>query len=262
MFDVTVFAKPEAWLSLATLTLLEVVLGVDNVIFISIVASKLPAAQQPRARKLGLMAALVTRVGLLFALSWVLGLEAELFRVLGQSISGRDLILFAGGLFLVGKSAHEIFDKLEVEHPEEERKEVRGSGLALVLVQIMILDLVFSLDSVITAVGMARDLPVMIAAMLIATAVMVIFAGRISRFIERHPSMKVLALSFLLLIGVMLVADAFGQHISKGYIYFAICFALLVEVINIRMRKAQQKPVHLHHKHEGVLPPAPVQPQS
>jgi predicted tellurium resistance membrane protein TerC len=241
--------SPEAWISLATLALMEIVLGVDNIVFLSILSGRLPKEQQPSARKLGLVVALVTRLGLLFAITWVMGLTRELFSILGHGVSGRDLILLSGGLFLVGKATVEIHDKLEVQHAAE-AKPVSASAFWSVVVQIGLLDIVFSLDSVITAVGMSKDLPVMVTAMIVAMGVMMVFAGSIGDFIERHPTMKVLALSFLILIGVMLVAESFGRHVEKGYIYFAMAFALGVELLNMRLRKAQAAPVTLHHRFE------------
>ena len=249
------FTRPEIYLSLLTLTAMEIVLGIDNVVFISILTAKLPAAEQPLARQLGLGLALVLRLALLFAISWVMGLTEPLFQ-LGQSFSGRDLILLAGGLFLVAKATHEIYDKLEVTHGEEtERAAGRAASFAAILIQILALDVVFSLDSVITAVGMARDIWVMVVAMVIAVGVMLAFARAISAFVERHPSMKILALAFLLLIGVMLIADGMGQHIGKGYIYFAMAFSLGVELINMRMRR-NLAPVVLHRRFEQE-PPTP-----
>jgi len=246
MFDFSVFSTAEGWVSLLSLAAMEIVLGIDNIVFISILTSKLPASQQPKARTIGLSLALVMRLGLLFAISWMMRLTEPLFAVLGKSISGRDLILLIGGLFLVGKATYEIHDKLEVHHENE--KAVRGASFGVILAQILMLDIVFSLDSVITAVGMAPALIIMVIAMIAAVIVMLIFAGPVSNFVERHPTMKILALSFLLLIGVMLVAEGFGQHISKGYIYFAMAFALLVEIINLRVRKAQAAPVTLHNR--------------
>jgi predicted tellurium resistance membrane protein TerC len=243
------FASAETWISLATLAAMEIVLGLDNVVFLTILAGKLPEAERPKARKLGLALALGTRLGLLFAITWVMGLTRELFSVLGHGFSGRDLILLAGGLFLVGKATVEIHDKLEVEHPSEVKVGVSAAFWSTV-VQIGVLDIVFSLDSVITAVGMAKHLPIMIAAMVVAMAVMMFAAGSIGTFIERHPTMKVLALSFLILIGVMLTAESFGKHIEKGYIYFAMAFSLGVELLNMRLRKAQSAPVALHHRFE------------
>jgi predicted tellurium resistance membrane protein TerC len=228
-------AQPETWISLATLSAMEVVLGLDNVVFLTILTGRLPAARQPSAQRLGLALALVTRLGLLFAISWVMGLTAPFLTVLGRSISGRDLILFGGGLFLIGKATFEIHDKLETSG-HAPASGGRGTYW-VVIAQVAVLDVVFSLDSVITAVGMARHLPVMVAAMLVAVGVMLVFAGAVGRFVERHPTMKMLALSFLILIGVMLVAEGLGQHIDKGYIYFAMAFSLLVELLNLRLRR-------------------------
>jgi predicted tellurium resistance membrane protein TerC len=250
MFDFSVFSTAEGWVSLLSLSLMEIVLGIDNIIFISILASKLPKEQQAQARSLGLVLALGMRLGLLLAISWIMRLTEPLFEILGRGFSGRDLILLLGGLFLLGKSVYEIHDKLEVAHEREHQTRV-SSSFALILVQILVLDVVFSLDSVITAVGMAPAISIMMLAMVIAVVVMLIFAGPISRFVDRHPTMKILALSFLLLIGVMLVAEAFGQHVSKGYIYFAMAFALLVELINMRMRRANSAPLELHNRFEG-----------
>jgi predicted tellurium resistance membrane protein TerC len=247
---VELFSLPSTWASLATLTLMEVVLGLDNIVFISILTAKLPPAQQPFARRLGLGVALGSRLALLFAISWVMGLTEPFMTVLGKDISGRALILLFGGLFLIAKATHEIYDKLEVAHREE--KTPKGArALGLILVQIVFLDLVFSLDSVITAVGMAQHVSIMVVAMVIAVAVMVIFAQSVGDFVNRHPSMKILALSFLLLIGVMLVAEGMGQHVGKGYIYFAMAFSLGVELLNMRLRK-KPAPVALHHRFEGV----------
>ncbi|ABS24272.1 TerC family protein [Anaeromyxobacter sp. Fw109-5] len=241
--------QPDVWISLATLAAMEIVLGIDNVVFLTILAGRLPQEQQPKARRLGLGFALATRLGLLFAISWVMGLTRELFSVAGQGFSGRDLILLAGGLFLIGKATFEIHDKLEVEHGPEEAKK-GGASFWGVIVQIGILDIVFSLDSVITAVGMARHLSVMVTAMVLAVGVMLVFAGPIGGFVERHPTMKMLALSFLILIGVMLVAEGFGRHVEKGYIYFAMAFSLAVELLNMRIRRAKEAPVKLHGRFE------------
>jgi predicted tellurium resistance membrane protein TerC len=233
---------------LLTLTLMEIVLGIDNIVFISILTGKLPPEQQPKARSIGLSLALVFRLGLLFAISWVMGLTAPLFSVLGKGFSGRDLILLGGGLFLVAKATHEIYEKLEVAH---DPKGVGGkAAFGWVIAQILALDVVFSLDSVITAVGMAQHLIVMVIAMVVAVGVMLAFAGAIGEFVNRHPSMKILALSFLLLIGVMLVAEGMGQHIGKGYIYFAMAFSLGVELLNMRLRK-RREPVTLHTRFES-----------
>ncbi len=237
---------PGTWvIALLTLTALEIVLGIDNIIFISILAGKLPAEQQNRARMVGLAAAMLMRIALLFTISWVIGLTAPLFEVVGQEISGRDIILIVGGLFLLGKSTLEIHGKLEGE------EHARGAGanvtsFASVIAQIMLLDIVFSLDSVITAVGMADDLWVMITAVVISVGVMMFSAGSISDFVNRHPTVKILALSFLLLIGTSLVAEGLDFHIPKGYIYFAMAFSVFVELINLRVRgKSDEEPVHL-----------------
>jgi predicted tellurium resistance membrane protein TerC len=236
-------SNPEAWVALLTLTLLEVVLGIDNVIFISILAGKLRAAEQKKARMLGLAGAMVMRVLLLLSLAWIVRLTAPLFTVFGAEISGRDLILLAGGLFLMGKATHEIHDKLEGAEGETVKKIT--PSLTSVIVQIMLLDIVFSLDSVITAVGMAKDLGVMITAVVVAVVIMLFAAGPISTFVDRHPTVKMLALSFLLLIGMALMAEGLEFHIPKGYIYFAMGFSIFVEMLNIRFRKAY-KPVDLH----------------
>ena len=241
-------ADPQAWIALATLTMLEIVLGIDNVVFISILAGKLPESQRAKARKLGLALALITRILLLLSLAWLIRLTAPLFEVFNYEISGRDLILIAGGLFLIGKSTHEIHDKLEGED-EHGRPRIAPSFMS-VLVQIMLLDVVFSLDSVITAVGMAEHIPVMVIAIIIAVGVMILAAGAISAFVDRHPTVKILALSFLLLIGVALIGEGFEMHIPKGYIYFAMGFSLLVEMLNLRMKKVSN-PVKLHTPYEA-----------
>ena len=240
--------SPEAWIALVTLTFLEIVLGVDNVIFISILAGKLPQNQQAKARQWGLGLAMFMRIALLASLAWIARLTAPLFSVLGNELSGRDLILLLGGLFLLGKATYEIHDKLEGEEGHASAKVMPSfSG---VIVQILLLDIVFSLDSVITAIGMANDLGVMVAAVVIAVGVMFVAAGVISEFVERHPTVKMLALSFLLLIGVSLVADGFGQHISKGYIYFAMGFSVFVEMINLKIRgRKEPEPVELRHRY-------------
>ena len=236
-------ANPDVWISLLTLTALEIVLGIDNVIFISILAGKLPAHQQDRARKLGLSLALITRIALLCSLAWMMRLTAPLFTFFEHGISGRDLILLLGGLFLIGKSTHEIHGKLEGQDGAATAR--LAPSFTSVIIQILILDIVFSLDSVITAVGMANMLGVMIAAVIIAIIVMLIFAAPISTFVDRHPTVKMLALSFLLLIGVTLVADGLGHHIPKGYIYFSMAFSLGVEMLNLRLRSKRQ-PVEFH----------------
>jgi predicted tellurium resistance membrane protein TerC len=237
---------PAAWLSLVTLTAMEIVLGIDNVIFISILVDKLPHGQQTSARRLGLSLALILRLGLLFAITWIMGLTAPMFTVIGNEISGRDLILLGGGLFLIAKATREIHENLEVKHAEHHAPSGR-SAFGIILVQILALDIVFSLDSVITAVGMAQEIAVMVAAMVIAVGVMLAFAGSVATFVNKHPSIKVLALSFLLLIGVVLVADGLGQHVGKGYIYFAMAFSLGVELLNMKIR-GKAAPVSLHNR--------------
>ena len=236
--------NPEIWIALVTLTFLEIVLGVDNVIFISILAGKLPRDQQASARRLGLGLAMLMRIGLLFSIAWVIRLTEPLFEVFNQEISGRDLILILGGLFLIAKSTHEIHDKLEGE--EGHASAAVGRSFRGVIIQILLLDIVFSLDSVITAVGMVDNIWVMVTAVVLAVAVMMFSAGFISNFVDRHPTVKILALSFLLLIGLALLADGFGQHIPKGYIYFAMGFSVFVEMINLKMRSRQAQPLHLH----------------
>jgi len=227
---------------------MEIVLGIDNLVFISILTDKLATHQKSRVRRIGLSLALILRIALLFAISWLMRLTQPWFSVGERSMSGRDLILLLGGLFLIGKATLEVYEKLEVEH-ETHGRPGKPASASSVLVQILVLDVVFSLDSVITAVGMAQKLWVMVVAMLVAVGVMLIFANAVSDFVLRHPSMKILALSFLLLIGVMLVAEGMGQHISKGYIYFAMAFSLLVELFNMRFRK-KQVPVVLHERYE------------
>jgi predicted tellurium resistance membrane protein TerC len=254
---------PHVWLAFLTLTVLEIVLGVDNVIFIAILVDKLPPPQQGKARTIGLALAMLTRIALLFSLTWIMRLTAPLFVVLHNEISGRDLILLLGGLFLLGKSTHEIHQKLE--GPEGQAVARIKASFASVLVQIMLLDIVFSLDSVITAIGMANHLGVMISAVIVAVAFMMVFAGTISAFVNRHPTVKMLALSFLLLIGVTLIAESFDQHISKGYIYFAMAFSVFVEMLNIRLRRLHAAPVHLHEPYTaatsgGTTSPADGQP--
>src|SRR6476469_7000431 len=236
---------PQAWIALATLLALEIVLGVDNVVFISILAGKLPVSEQRRARTVGLALALVTRILLLLSLSWIIKLTAPLFAILGHEISGRDLILIVGGLFLLGKSTHEMHQRLEGTEGAASARV--GPSFAAVIVQILLLDIVFSLDSVISAVGMVDELAIMIVAVILALVVMLAFAGRISAFVENHPTVKMLALAFLLLIGTTLIAEGFDQHISKGYIYFAMAFSLFVEVLNLRARARAADRVTLHH---------------
>jgi predicted tellurium resistance membrane protein TerC len=247
----------DALIALVTLTAMEIVLGIDNVVFIAILTGRLPAGQQAGARRLGLSLALLIRIGLLFTISWMMGLTRPILTVLGQGFSGRDFILLGGGLFLIFKATWEIYDKLEADHPTHQSGGGRA-GFAAVLIQILLLDIVFSLDSVITAVGMATQVPIMVMAMVIAMIVMLVSAGPIAGFVERHPSVKILALSFLLLIGVMLVAEGMGTHVQKGYIYFAMAFSLLVELLNMRYRKTR-RPVGLRGRFEGQTmagPPA------
>ena len=238
--------EPAAWLSLITLTAMEIVLGIDNVIFISILTDKLPPGQQPLARRLGLSLALILRLALLFAITWVMGLTDPLITIVGREFSGRDLILLGGGLFLIVKATREIHENLEVVHKQQEAPSGR-SAFTIILVQILALDIVFSLDSVITAVGMAQHIAVMVIAMVVAVGVMLAFSASIAAFVNRHPSMKMLALSFLLLIGVVLVADGMGQHVGKGYIYFAMAFSFGVELLNMRVR-GKPAPVSLHNR--------------
>jgi len=240
-------ADPQIWIGFLTLVALEIVLGIDNIIFISILAGKLPPEQRDRARVLGLGAALVSRLLLLFGLSWVVRLTDPLFAVFGHEISGRDLILLLGGLFLLGKSVTEIHHNMEGPHEDEGGKKAAATSFTSVILQIMVLDIVFSLDSVITAVGMVDELGVMIAAVVVAVAVMLFASGPISRFVDSHPTIKMLALAFLVLIGVMLVAEGLDQHIPKGYIYFAMAFSVVVELLNIRVRSK-------HAKKEQVTP--------
>ena len=244
---------PQIWIALATLTFLEIVLGVDNIIFISILSGKLPPAQQPRARRVGLLGAMLTRVLLLFSLAWIIRLTAPWFTVLGQEISGRDLILILGGLFLMGKSTHEIHDKLEGEEGHASNRV--ASSFTSVIIQIMLLDIVFSLDSVITAVGMVDELWVMVTAVIVAVGIMMWSAEPISAFVHRHPTVKMLALSFLLLIGLSLLAEGFDHHIPKGYIYFAMGFSVFVESINLRLRR-KSNPVQLHEPYVQAVEPA------
>jgi len=242
------FLTADGLVALATLSALEIVLGVDNVVFIAILTARLPSRQQVLARRVGLTLALGIRIGLLFTISWLMSLTRPFFSVFGHDFTRRDLILIGGGLFLVGKATWEIYDKLEVEHVERERDGGRGR-FAAVLAQILLLDIVFSLDSVITAVGMANEVSIMVAAMVIAMLVMLVSMGAVAGFVERHPSVKILALAFLLLIGVVLVADGMGQHVSKAYIYVAMAFSLFVELLNLRYRKRRQ-PVRLQSRYQ------------
>ncbi|GAB6390052.1 TerC family protein [Stutzerimonas marianensis] len=235
-------SSPEIWVAFLTLTALEIVLGIDNIIFISILVGRLPKEQQPRARFFGLALAMGTRILLLLSIAWVMRLTDELFRVFDHGVSGRDLILFFGGLFLLFKSTMEIWHSVEGE--EEQESGAGGAakaGFIGIILQIAVIDIVFSLDSVITAVGLVDNVQVMIAAIVIAVGVMMLAAGTISEFIERHPTLKILALSFLIVVGTLLVAEAFGAHVPKGYVYFAMAFSLGVEALNIRMRKAMNR---------------------
>jgi predicted tellurium resistance membrane protein TerC len=249
----SVIFRPEGLASLVSLTVMEIVLGIDNIIFIAILSEKVAHGQGPRVRRLGLALALILRIGLLLGLSWLMGLTAPLFNLLGQAFSGRDLVLLAGGLFLMAKATHELYGKVEGGEGDGDGPEGgeaaagggggarRTAGFGATLAQILALDIVFSLDSVITAVGMVPHIPIMITAMVLAVIVMLVFADAVSGFINRHPSMKVLALSFLLLIGVLLVADSFDRHINKGYVYFAMAFSFVVEMINLRVRKMTRR---------------------
>jgi predicted tellurium resistance membrane protein TerC len=235
---------PQAWIAFGTLTALELVLGIDNIVFISILVDKLPKEQQALARRIGLFMAMFMRIGLLLVLSWIIGLVAPLFTVLNQEISGRDLILIAGGLFLIWKSTGEIHQSLEGEEGHASTA-VKATFTAVIL-QIMVVDMVFSLDSIITAVGMVDELAVMVAAVVASVAMMMLFAGAIGRFVSAHPTVKMLALSFLVVVGVVLIAEGFDHHVPKGYVYFAMAFSIGVEMLNIRVRRRSAKPVHLH----------------
>jgi len=241
-------ADPQAWIAFATLTALELVLGIDNIIFISILVDRLPPERRDTARRIGLAGAMVMRVGLLLVLAWVIGLTAPLFAVLGEAISGRDLILIGGGLFLLWKSVGEIHQLLEGE--EGGRAAAVGASFGAVIAQIMVIDLIFSLDSIITAVGMVKELEVMIAAVIASVALMMVFAGAIGRFVSAHPTIKMLALAFLVVVGVVLIAAGFDHEVPKGYVYFAMAFAVAVELLNIRMRKRAARPVELHSPYQ------------
>lgn len=253
--DMQTLANPEIWIALATLTALELVLGIDNIIFISILAGKLPPEQRNKARKTGIALAAITRIGLLFSVAWIIGLTAPLFTLFGNEFSWRDLILIGGGLFLIGKATHEIHHKLEgAAQPQDPALAAAGATFSGIIVQIMLLDIVFSLDSIITAVGMVDEIWVMVAAVLISIAFMIAFAKAIGDFVDRHPTVKVLALSFLIMIGLVLIADGFGQHIPKGYVYSAMAFSVFVEMINLWIRKrsnaaAKQPPVKLYERY-------------
>ena len=235
---------PQAWIAFTTLTALELVLGIDNIIFISILVDKLPLEKREFARRIGLFMAMFMRIGLLLVLAWIVGLVTPLFSIGGHDISGRDLILILGGLFLIWKSTGEIHQSLEGE--EAHGSSAVKATFAAVIMQIMVIDLVFSLDSIITAVGMVDDVRVMIAAVIVSVALMMLFAGPIGRFVSDHPTIKMLALSFLVVVGTVLVAEGFGHHVPKGYVYFAMAFSLGVEMLNIRMRKRAARPVQLH----------------
>jgi predicted tellurium resistance membrane protein TerC len=238
---IELFSQPESWIALLTLAALEIVLGIDNIVFITILAGKLPKERQLTARRLGLGVALISRLALLAALSWVAKLTTPLFTLFEHGVSGRDLILLVGGLFLIGKATLEIYDKVEAEHEEEGGIKAKVVSMGMVLAQIMVLDLVFSLDSVITAVGMVDHLTIMVIAVILAVGVMLIFAGPVGDFVERHPSIKILALSFLVLIGVLLVAEGTGRHLPKAYVYFAMGFSLAIEMLNMRYRKRRRE---------------------
>ena len=240
-------SSPQAWIAFATLTALELVLGIDNIIFISILVDKLPEARRETARRLGLFMAMFMRIGLLLVLAWIIGLVTPLFSAFGKDISGRDLILILGGLFLVWKSTTEIHHS--IEGVEEQHASASRASFSAVILQIMLVDLVFSLDSIITAVGMVDDVRVMIAAVIASVGMMMVFAGPIGRFVSAHPTIKMLALSFLVVVGVVLVSEGFGTHVPKGYVYFAMAFSLCVEMLNIRMRKRSARPVRLRSPH-------------
>jgi predicted tellurium resistance membrane protein TerC len=237
-------SDPQIWMAFATLTALELVLGIDNIIFISILVDKLPPERREFARKIGLFLAMFMRIGLLLILSWIVGMTAPLFSILGQDISGRDLVLIAGGLFLLWKSVGEIHESFEGSEGEAS-KSVKATFTSVIL-QIMVIDLVFSLDSIITAVGMVDQVQVMIAAVIASVGLMMFFAGPIGRFVSAHPTIKMLALSFLVVVAVVLIAEGLDHHVPKGYIYFAMAFSVMVEMLNIKMRKRSENPVHLH----------------
>ena len=245
---IELISNPQAWIAFATLTALELVLGIDNIIFISILVDKLPKERREFARRIGLFMAMFMRIGLLLVLAWIVGLVEPLFSVFGQPISGRDVILILGGLFLIWKSTGEIHQSLEGEEESHGSKAVKATFAAIIL-QIMIIDLVFSLDSIITAVGMVDDVRIMIAAVIGSVALMMLFAGPIGRFVSDHPTIKMLALAFLVVVGVVLVAEGFGHHVPKGYVYFGMAFSLGVEMLNIYMRKKTAKKVQLNAPH-------------
>ncbi|CAN5154288.1 TerC family protein [soil metagenome] len=248
MFDFSVFATGEAWVALATLTLLEIVLGVDNIIFISILSNKLPDSQGEKARKIGLSLALLFRIALLLGITWIIKFDHPLFTILDNDISGRDLILMAGGLFLLAKSTTEIHHKMEGPGEENDKKK-KTLSITSVILQVIAMDIIFSFDSILTAVGLAESVLIMIIAVIISLGVMIGFAGHIAGFIKKHPTLEILALSFLILIGFMLVLDGLDVHVPKGYIYFALFFSLLIEILNMRMRKKTiKKTVKLHDR--------------
>lgn len=250
--DLSIFLTADAWIALLTLTLLEIVLGIDNIIFISILSGKLPEHQQKKARRLGLSLALFTRVLLLMSLSWIVSMQSELFSVWDKGFSGRDLVLLTGGLFLIYKATVEIHEKLEGDE-QEQSSTVKASSFASVILQILVLDVVFSLDSVITAVGMANELLVMILAVIIAIVIMLFSAESVSGFVNKHPTVKMLALSFLVMIGVSLLVEGWGGHIEKGYIYFAMGFSVMVEMLNLRMASIRHR-MHLNKKNTNPHP--------
>ncbi len=238
--DFSIFLTSEAWIAFLTLSLLEIVLGIDNIIFISILTNKLPEVIRGRARFAGIALALIFRVIMLLGITWIIGLTEPLFTLFEMAFTGRDLVLLAGGLFLIGKSTSEIHHKTEVQDPKEQKQALKKKGarsFVSIIIQIGLLDIVFSFDSILTAIGMTEELVIMIMAVIVSLVVMLVFAGKIAAFIEKHPTLQVLALSFLILIGFVLIADGLHQHISKGYIYFAVAFSLMVEIINIRVRK-------------------------
>lgn len=239
--------SPDAWIAFFTLTALELVLGIDNIVFISILADKLPESQRDLARRIGLGLAMFMRIGLLLLLSWIIGLTAPLFEIIGQEISGRDLILLCGGLFLLYKSTHEVHQLLEGEEGEGSARV--SATFASVIVQILIIDTVFSIDSIITAVGMVNEIAIMVAAVIASVSLMMVAAGPIGRFVSAHPTIKMLALSFLFMIGAVLIADGLGHHVPKGYIYFAMAFSVIVEMLNMRLRKRKAEPVQLHERY-------------